>query len=176
MLPGLLRKNKGFTLIELVVVIAILGILAGIAIPRYLDMKEEALGARIFGDLGAIESAANMYLTTTGKYPYRINHYTDKKGHNYSEFESQLVTTFLASWPQTPVAKDSYFRIIGNDGKVYRYQIKRDNVLYAWNGPDYYNPNDPHIDRATIGRCTIDDFKKGVLPSDANNYVTKVNL
>ena len=37
-----MRGNKGFTLIELVMIIVILGILAVVAIPRYIDMQKEA--------------------------------------------------------------------------------------------------------------------------------------
>jgi prepilin-type N-terminal cleavage/methylation domain-containing protein len=66
-----LKSNKGFTLIELVVVIAILGILAGIAIPRFMDATATARGAKIVADLRTIDSAVMIYNAKTGKYAYK---------------------------------------------------------------------------------------------------------
>lgn len=51
------KSERGFTLIELVIVIVILGILAAVAIPKYEDMREQAQVATIKGQLGAIRSA-----------------------------------------------------------------------------------------------------------------------
>lgn len=56
-----MRKSKGFTLIELVVVIAILGILAGIAIPRFMDAQAAARGSRIVADMRTLENALTLY-------------------------------------------------------------------------------------------------------------------
>ena len=54
---GLNRSESGFTLIELVIVIVILGILAAVAIPKYEDMAEQARSATLKGQVGAIRSA-----------------------------------------------------------------------------------------------------------------------
>jgi prepilin-type N-terminal cleavage/methylation domain-containing protein len=51
------RNQAGFTLIELVIVIVILGILAAVAIPKYEDMREQARVATLKGELGSIRSA-----------------------------------------------------------------------------------------------------------------------
>ena len=55
--PG---KNRGFTLIELVVVIALLAILAAFAIPRYAGLEREARVAATLGISGSIRSAATL--------------------------------------------------------------------------------------------------------------------
>ena len=55
-----MRSNKGFTLIELVVVIVILGILAAVAAPKFMDLQSDARISALQGLQGAIKSAVNL--------------------------------------------------------------------------------------------------------------------
>jgi MSHA pilin protein MshA len=53
-----IRMDRGFTLIELVIVMAIVGLLAIAVLPRFVNLAGDARGARINGALGSVQSAA----------------------------------------------------------------------------------------------------------------------
>lgn len=60
------RKMKGFTLIEMVIVVLLVGIMAAIAIPKFLDLTGSAKQAAYDTGLGSLKSAAAIYLGNTG--------------------------------------------------------------------------------------------------------------
>jgi general secretion pathway protein G len=68
-LPHSRRRATGFTLIEIMVVIVILGILAALVVPRVLDRPDEARGIAARNDIAAIMQALKLYRLDNQRYP-----------------------------------------------------------------------------------------------------------
>ncbi len=65
------NQQKGFTLVELMIVVAIIGILAAVAIPKFAQMLEKSREGATKGNLSAIKSAvSNYYADQQGNYPF----------------------------------------------------------------------------------------------------------
>ena len=143
-MKNFIKNRKGFTLVELVVVIAILGILAGIAIPRFMSATETARGAKTVADLRTLESAAVMYYAKTGVVPTK---------DNLENGNATLGTTALvASWP-VPTSGKAIIK--NNDNKEITWTISS-GAAYSINAEG----------RPTIGDLTIDQILKASTGSE----------
>jgi general secretion pathway protein G len=65
----IVRDERGFTLIEVMVVIVILSILAAIIVPRIMDRPDKARMVKAQADIRALESALNLYRLDNHNYP-----------------------------------------------------------------------------------------------------------
>lgn len=63
------NRQRGFTLLEIMVVIVILGILASLVVPNLMGNKEKADKQKVISDLVALESALDMYRLDNNYYP-----------------------------------------------------------------------------------------------------------
>jgi prepilin-type N-terminal cleavage/methylation domain-containing protein len=66
-------SRKGFTLIELVMIIVILGILAVVAIPRYYDLASQARDAAEKGQVGGIRAGIHTYYANSKAWPTNLD-------------------------------------------------------------------------------------------------------
>lgn len=67
------RKQRGFTLIEIMVVVVIIGMLATLILPKVLGRQDEAFIAKAKSDIRAISSSAKLYKLDNFKYPSSLN-------------------------------------------------------------------------------------------------------
>ena len=65
----IIKSSRGFSLIELMVVIVILGILAGMIMPRFMGRTDDAKLVKAKVDIAALETALKLYKLDNGAYP-----------------------------------------------------------------------------------------------------------
>src|SRR3979411_227154 len=87
MFRKLQTKHAGFTLVEIMIVVAIIALLAAIAVPGFLRARKRSQASRVLNDLRLIDNACDMYAIETNKKtndPINVADWTNylKKGSN----------------------------------------------------------------------------------------------
>ena len=150
-----MRKNtKAFTLIELLIVVAIIAILAAIAVPNFLEAQTRSKVSRAQADLRTIATALETYRVDSNAYPPLVN----------SMGTSKLTTpiAYISSLLRDPFAGKSF------EGDYYYEPKLKENADY-W-AFYYNNPNYMWV-LMSIGPNRIpDSYRPGGGPPGAGVY------
>lgn len=112
MLKKMTTNSKGFTLIELMIVVAIIGILAAIAIPQFSSYRVRAYNSAAISDLKSFQTALEVYYNDNDEYPASVDTTTDTIKTTVTEGEA---TTTLVN-----LSKNVQIKYDGTDTQAYK--------------------------------------------------------
>lgn len=160
-----MSRQRSFTLIELLIVVAIIGILAAIAVPNFLNARMRAVIARMETDLKALGDSLMMYRIDNKCY------FAQMSSNPYAELR-RLTTpiSYIVAIPQDPYRPNSKkYRSTTNNYDYSAYgtdKCKTDWLLHGL-GPD----TDEDIGVGSYGPATSDLFKR-LLYQPSNGLVS----
>jgi len=116
------QEEQGFTLVELVVVIVILGVLAGLGIQQFGNIQETARQNANKANVRMLLNAARMYLM--------IDSPTSTSEENFTPDKPKDLVRYIDEWPEDPWGSYNYKVVIGGGtGDAREVQIYRDTEL-----------------------------------------------
>jgi type IV pilus assembly protein PilA len=125
------RRRRGFTLVELAVVIVIIGVLAAFGVPRFLKSVERAKAAEAFAYLAAVRSAQERYTSQNGTYA------TDLTQLDISQSAPTYFTVGTVAAGATGSLQDSWTLTLTRTGPSSGYGAY--TVIFTQDGFDWTN-------------------------------------
>jgi len=168
-----MQKTRGaFTLIELLIVVAIIAILAMIAIPNFLEAQTRAKVSRARSDLRSLAVAVEAYHVDDNNWPFMPqvpgNHEWDIiRAHGWpQEYGMWFILTTPIPYITT-IPRDTFWRFYNEQWNIwqdyYRVWNLTNNGPGDWGGPStyYLRKNSVHVLMASVGPDKVEDIANG---------------
>jgi general secretion pathway protein G len=113
-----MKKQSGFSLIEIMVVVVILGILASIVVPKIMGRPDEARVVKAKQDILAIQNALDLYKLDNGVYPTTDQGLAALVTKPTSNPEPRDWKIYLKRIPKDPWGRDYLYLSPGEHGEI----------------------------------------------------------
>ena len=128
-------KKRGFTLVELLVVVIIIAILAAIAIPKFTNASLRSKESSLRGELKMLRDGIELYKNDTGGYPAAIGdlQVTSAPANCYNPVSSSLMSIATGTW------KGPYVSNVDNDpisNTAFQYTYTSGKVQASTSDPE----------------------------------------
>lgn len=123
------RSSDGFTLIEIMVVVVILGILAAMVVPRIMSRPDEARETMARQDLRALESTLNLYKLDNFTYPTTDQGLEALVNKPSPEPPNWKAGGYLDRLPKDPWGKPYQYLSPGEHGEIDIYTLGADSMI-----------------------------------------------
>lgn len=124
-------KNKGFTLVELLVAITIVAILSMIALTLYSSSQKSARDAKRKEDINAISKALEQYKTAKGSYPTGCADAWSGDTHTEWNLTTCGLTGYMKELPKDPINYDNGDCDTKDGCHLYRLCVSSDGSSYV---------------------------------------------
>ena len=113
-----MQKQRGFSLIEIMVVVIILGILASLVVPKIMSRPDDARAVKAKHDLLGIQNALDLYRLDNGFYPSTDQGLTALVSKPNTRPNPQHWKAYLKSLPKDPWGRDYLYLNPGQHGEI----------------------------------------------------------
>ena len=156
------NRQQGFSLIELLIVVAIILIIAAIAIPNLLRSKMAANEASAVGSLRTLNTSSVEYSTEYGGYPQTLSYLGGSTTVTASASNAELIDTVLASGTKSGYSFTWSAVTTDNNGNYLNYSVTAQPSTPGTTGQRYFYTDQSGVIRAnTSTAATIGDSPIG---------------